>query len=214
MSSFDTIDHRLLLDLIGQRVQDKKFLRLIRSMLEAGYLEQWTYHRSYSGTPQGGVASPLLANVFLHELDQFMERKMASFDRGAKRRRNPEWKRPQGPVYRLCRRIDQLKDAPGSEEELLRLRTRLEQARRAQQQVPSMDPHDPTYRRLRYLPVRGRLCAENAEGGIDVEGDTDGSGAAREMKEAGPVWSGGPSRSPCRGRSQTTARCAGQEPGC
>ena len=102
MSSFDTIDHRLLLDLIGQRVQDKKFLRLIRSMLEAGYLEQWTYHRAYSGTPQGGVASPLLANVFLHELDQFMERKMASFDRGAKRRRNPEWKRAQGPVYRLC----------------------------------------------------------------------------------------------------------------
>jgi group II intron reverse transcriptase/maturase len=147
---FDTIDHRLLLDLLGRRVQDKQFLHLIRSMLEAGYLEQWTYHRSYSGTPQGGVASPLLANVFLHELDEFMERKMASFNRGAQRRHNPAWKRAQGPVYRLCKRIDQLKDAPGAEEEILRLRSRLEQVRRAQQQVPSKDPHDPGYRRLRY----------------------------------------------------------------
>ena len=50
---FDTIHHRLLLDLLGHRVQDKQFLRLIRSMLEVGYLEQWTYHRSYSGTPRG-----------------------------------------------------------------------------------------------------------------------------------------------------------------
>ena len=96
------------------------------------------------------MASPLLANVFLHELDGFMERKMASFNRGAKRRHNPAWKRAQGPVYRLCRRIDQLKDVPGAEDEILRLRAQLEQVRRAQQQVPSKDPHDPDYRRLRY----------------------------------------------------------------
>ena len=96
------------------------------------------------------MASPLLANVFLHELDQFMERKMASFNRGAQRRHNPAWKRAQGPVYRLCKRIDQLKDVPGAEDEILRLRSRLEQVHRAQQQVPSKDPHDPGYRRLRY----------------------------------------------------------------
>jgi group II intron reverse transcriptase/maturase len=70
---YDNIHHGRLLSILRQRLQDEKLLRLIYSFLKAGYLEQWIYHRSYSGTPQGGIVSPLLANVYLHELDKFME---------------------------------------------------------------------------------------------------------------------------------------------
>ena len=82
---FDNLDHGILLSLLARRVDDKPLLRLIRGMLEAGYVEQWTYHRTFSGSPQGGVISPLLANVYLHELDQFMHRP----DRGLPLRRSP-----------------------------------------------------------------------------------------------------------------------------
>jgi RNA-directed DNA polymerase len=56
-------------------------VRLIRGLLKAGY-EDWVFHKTYSGTPQGGVVSPMLANIYLHELDMFMA-KMAGFDKGS-----------------------------------------------------------------------------------------------------------------------------------
>ena len=59
-----------------------------REMLKAGYMEDWTFHATFSGTPQGGVVSPILANIYLHELDEFLARMKARFDRG---------KRPAGP---------------------------------------------------------------------------------------------------------------------
>ena len=70
---YDNIHHGRLLSILDQRLQDEKLLRLINAFLKAGYLEQWQYHRTYSGTPQGGIVSPLLANIYLHELDKFME---------------------------------------------------------------------------------------------------------------------------------------------
>lgn len=70
---YDNIHHGRLLSILRQRLQDEKLLRLIYAFLKAGYLEQWQYHRTYSGTPQGGIVSPLLANIYLHELDKFME---------------------------------------------------------------------------------------------------------------------------------------------
>jgi len=70
---YDNIHHGRLLSILRQRLQDEKLLRLIYAFLKAGYMEQWQYHRTYSGTPQGGIVSPLLANIYLHELDKFME---------------------------------------------------------------------------------------------------------------------------------------------
>jgi len=70
---YDNIHHGRLLSILRQRLQDEKLLRLIYAFLKAGYLEQWQYHRTYSGTPQGGIVSPLLANIYLHELDTIME---------------------------------------------------------------------------------------------------------------------------------------------
>ncbi|MGY3646636.1 group II intron reverse transcriptase/maturase [Bradyrhizobium sp. LM4.3] len=70
---FDNIDHDILLGLLRKRIDDDKFIGLIEGMLKAGYMEDWVYGRTYSGTPQGGVVSPLLANIYLHELDQHMQ---------------------------------------------------------------------------------------------------------------------------------------------
>jgi RNA-directed DNA polymerase len=82
---FDNINHEILLGLLRKRIADERFLRLIAGMLRAGYLEDWTFHRTFSGTPQGGVASPILANVYLHELDEFLTALKTRFDRGKTR---------------------------------------------------------------------------------------------------------------------------------
>ena len=84
---FNNINHDVLMELLKKRIEDTQFLNLIRDMLKAGYVEDWQYHRTYSGTPQGGIVSPILANIYLHELDEFMEQKKQEFDRGKVRRR-------------------------------------------------------------------------------------------------------------------------------
>lgn len=69
---FDNIPHEKLVEAVSRRVADEKILSLVRKFLRAGYMEDWVYHRTYSGTPQGGIVSPLLCNIFLHQLDDFM----------------------------------------------------------------------------------------------------------------------------------------------
>ena len=73
---FGKIDHSVLLSILSERIHDQRFLRLIRNMLEAGYLEDWEYHETLSGTPQGGVISPILSNIYLDKLDQFIENEL------------------------------------------------------------------------------------------------------------------------------------------
>ena len=73
-SYFDSINHDLLIVLLEKKIEDKRFLRIIQALLDAGYLEDWRYHATYSGVPQGSICAPILANVYLHELDLFMKR--------------------------------------------------------------------------------------------------------------------------------------------
>jgi len=70
---FDRIDHQRLLDILRERIQDDRFINLIRKFLTAGYLENWDYHQTYSGTPQGSVLSPILTNIYLDQLDRKLE---------------------------------------------------------------------------------------------------------------------------------------------
>jgi retron-type reverse transcriptase len=72
-SFFDNIDHSVLLEILREKINDNRFIRLIQGLLEAGYLEDWKYNKTYSGTPQGGVLSPLLANIYLDKLDKYAE---------------------------------------------------------------------------------------------------------------------------------------------
>jgi len=70
---FDRVNHPRLLDILCEKIQDDRFINLIRKFLKAGYLEDWQYYQTYSGTPQGSVISPILTNIYLNKLDQKLE---------------------------------------------------------------------------------------------------------------------------------------------
>jgi group II intron reverse transcriptase/maturase len=82
---FDNLNHDTLLRILSKRITDKRFLHLIEQFLKAGYIEDWQYNHTYSGTPQGGNLSPILSNVYLNELDQTMATRIAAFNRGKHR---------------------------------------------------------------------------------------------------------------------------------
>jgi hypothetical protein len=105
----DNIDHKILVALLEQKIDDKRFIRLIKGMLAAGYVEDWKFHRTYSGTPQGGVISPCLANVYLHELDKFVAGKVAAFNRGTRRHTGRDYQRYSSRIFERRKRIDRLK---------------------------------------------------------------------------------------------------------
>jgi group II intron reverse transcriptase/maturase len=134
---FDSIDHGVLLAILGEKLRDGRFLRLIRNLLRAGYLEDWRYHATLSGTPQGGVLSPILANIYLDRFDQFVEQTLLpAFTRGQQRQPNkPYWALKQRALYR--RRQGRSAAAAAL----------LQQAKR----LPAYDPQDASYRRLGYV---------------------------------------------------------------
>ena len=90
---FDNIDHNVLIDILAKKIKDSKFLNLIRQFLKAGYVENWKYNKTYSGTPQGGICSPILANIYLNELDMKFREIKAKFDRPRAKdeRKTPEY---------------------------------------------------------------------------------------------------------------------------
>lgn len=90
---FDNLDHDTLLSILSQRITDKRFLHLIKQFLQAGYVDNWQYHKTYSGVPQGGNLSPILSNIYLNELDRQMEIRIAEFNKGERRRRDAEYTR-------------------------------------------------------------------------------------------------------------------------
>lgn len=87
---FDNINHDILIGILIERIEDNRFIRLIRKFLNAGYVEDWIFHKTYSGTPQGGIISPILANIYLDKLDRFMEDLIKKFDKGIARQLNPQ----------------------------------------------------------------------------------------------------------------------------
>lgn len=147
---FDNIDHDILLRLLARRIDDPRFIGLIEQMLKAGCLDDWVFERTYSGTPQGGVASPILANIYLHELDLFMAEMKSGFDHGAKRRANPGYAALERRVLRLRRKIDALRAVRADEAEVRACMKRIKAIDRERRTVPSVDPMDPNFRRLRY----------------------------------------------------------------
>ena len=84
---FDSFDHHVLIDILRRRIKDEHFIALMWKMLKAGYMEQWTYHHTYSGTPQGSGVSPILANIYLNELDRYLEKYQEQFKVGTRKRK-------------------------------------------------------------------------------------------------------------------------------
>ncbi|KAA6336600.1 Group II intron-encoded protein LtrA [termite gut metagenome] len=87
---FDNISHEVLISILRERIADERFIRLIRKFLNAGYVEDWKFHKTYSGTPQGGIISPILANIYLDKFDKYMKEYIQNFDKGKRRKENPE----------------------------------------------------------------------------------------------------------------------------
>ncbi len=85
---FDNINHNVLIDILKERISDERIIRLIRKFLNAGYIENWTYNNTYSGTPQGGIISPLLANIYLDKLDKYIIEYTENYNTGRIRKPN------------------------------------------------------------------------------------------------------------------------------
>jgi len=92
---FDNIDHQVLVGIINSKIKDARLIKLIWKFLKAGYMEDWKYHSTYSGCPQGGIISPLLSNIYLNELDKFAEKIAKEFYKPRDRVRTPEYAKIQ-----------------------------------------------------------------------------------------------------------------------
>lgn len=147
---FDNIDHDILLGLLARRIDDPLFIGLIGTMLKAGCMDDWKFERTYSGTPQGGVISPLLANIYLHELDLFMEEMQAGFDKGIRRQENPAYAVRSEHIAVLRKKIDSIRAGGGDGTEIRACLAQIEAIKRDRREIPSVDPMDPNFRRLRY----------------------------------------------------------------
>lgn len=134
---FDSLDHPVLMNILREKLHDNRFLRLIENLLRVGYLEEWRYNITLSGSPQGAILSPILSNIYLNKLDQFVEQVLLpKYTRGNRRRRNPAW-------IQLQRRKKKLEKLGQLEAAYL--------MRRQMQKLPSVIPTDLEYRRLRYV---------------------------------------------------------------
>ena len=102
---FDNINHAVLVGLLNNKIKDARITKLIYKFLKAGYLENWQYHKTYSGTPQGGIISPLLANIYLHELDKFVMKLKSEFDTPGVGQITPEYRELHNEIKRLSYRL-------------------------------------------------------------------------------------------------------------
>jgi group II intron reverse transcriptase/maturase len=134
---FGSLDHDVLLSILAGKIHDNRFLRLLRNMLQAGYLEDWEWNATLSGAPQGGVASPILSNIYLDRLDKFVETVLVpEYTRGEGRAPSPAYRQVKN-AFRRARHRGDVAAARGLRQQLRCL--------------PSGDPQDPGYRRLRYI---------------------------------------------------------------
>lgn len=144
---FDNIDHNVLISILRERISDERFLRLIRKFLNAGYVEDWKYNKTYSGTPQGGIISPILANIYLDKFDKYIKEYAAKFRKGDRRSINPEYWRLNNKKNRLKQKLQKTSD------EQMRKSYLYEIAQLSKQMLstPHKDAMDADFRRLQYV---------------------------------------------------------------
>ena len=133
---FGSLPHEQILALLRANIHDGRFLHLVKKLLDAGYLEEWKYHQTLSGVPQGALVSPILSNILLDHLDKFVETVlMPQYTQGKTRKLNQEYRTLQSQMRTLF--------SKGQKEAACKMRKRL-------QTLPSINPRDPDYRRLKY----------------------------------------------------------------
>src|SRR5205823_4050997 len=136
---FDCIDHHILINALRKKIKDERFISLIWKFLRAGYFDlERARHDSLAGTPQGGIVSPILSNIYLHELDEFVEQLRVELEQGKERRVNPEYRRIEARRYRLT------KAGKANTEEFKKLG-------KLMRSLPSLDTYDPNFVRIKYV---------------------------------------------------------------
>lgn len=143
---FDKINHNTLISIMSERIKDERFLRLIRKFLNAGYIEEWKFHNTYSGTPQGGIISPILANIYLDKLDKYMSSYIEQFEKGIRRQHNPEYEYIQRDINKYKRHLANAK----SDEQKETLINKIKELETKRKSIPSKIQMDETFKRLRY----------------------------------------------------------------
>ena len=150
---FDNLSFEIIEKLLSQSIHDNRFLKLIKEMLRAGYIDDWQYHQTHSGAPQGGIVSPILSNIVLHELDSYIEDVLIPlYTVGKRRKHNNEY-------YRITR--EKLNAKQRGDKSLY------QQLSQQQRELPEGDPNDPGYKRLRYI----RYCDDFLLGVIGTKED-------------------------------------------
>jgi group II intron reverse transcriptase/maturase len=137
---FDDISHKKLIEILREKIQDERFLNLIQKFLRAGYMDLKNGSRgdSLAGTPQGGIVSPILANIFLDKLDKFIEDLRTELDKGKKRRHNNAYKRLQDQRLYLAKKGETRTE-------------RFEKLGKEMKKLPSMDMYDPDFIRVKHV---------------------------------------------------------------
>lgn len=141
---FDSFDHHITIQLLRKRIKDEAFISLMWKFLRAGYMEQWTYHETYSGSPQGSGVSPILANIYLNELDEFMAKMKKSFDKGDTRSRKVH--KDHDKVRWAYRKAQKNLEIERTEATLAAFK----EARKVMLSTPHLDEMDENYKRLQY----------------------------------------------------------------
>lgn len=144
---FDNIHHDILIGILKERISDDRFIRLIRKFLNAGYVEDWVYHKTYSGTPQGGIISPILANIYLDKLDKYMQEYISKFNIGKDRKRNPEYRKLETKRRNFVEKLKKAESKADKDTILAKIR-QVEMERR---DLPYSLPMDESYKRLQYV---------------------------------------------------------------
>ena len=141
---FDSFDHHVTIELLRKRIKDEAFISLMWKFLRAGYMEQWEYHKTYSGSPQGSGMSPILANIYLHELDVFMDGLKNNFDKGDTRNRKVN--KDYDKVRWAYRKAKSNLEANRTDENLKAFK----EAQKIMLSTPHLNEMDESYKRVQY----------------------------------------------------------------
>ena len=154
---FDNINHATLIGILRERINDERFLRLVRKFLNAGYIENWTFHNTYSGTPQGGIISPILANIYLDKFDKYVNEYVRKFKKGKKRMRTKEYRRNEVELSKARIALKNANDDCERENAIARIR----QLEKERVNIPPSDPMDNNYAsRIKQLREKRGLIQE------------------------------------------------------
>lgn len=147
---FDNINHHKLINILRKKIKDEKFINLIWKFLKAGYMEDWKFNNTYSGTPQGGIISPILANIYLNELDAYVDDLSKKYNIGKSRSINKEYKKFDTKIYKLKKRLEP-KWTSFTDEEKEKYVKEIKGYKEEMRKLSSKDPMDVNFKRLQYV---------------------------------------------------------------